>query len=798
MKSNSSLFIFTVFLFSLLSISLGAAEIDVNTYTTSRDFTISTAYNDINICACSSKYDTFTVTNTATWPAIYTVFLSKTDSQLSLSEQSFELYPGESKDVFLYVNANCNRGTEDFTVTVSSNLGVDKTIKKSIVKDRCQNIETWALNYTQEINPCTPKTFDIIVHNIGPFADTYVVSSNHDSNIVYNANSVNLEADQYAKISATATFDCSIYGQKDIEFKVDSLRNKLSATFDASLNIIKDYDFDLKVGYDISGLNVGNVELQVCNRQSSTQIPIEITNKGSVENTYTIDFDLPKNAKLSGLSDAAGKEKYEFTLKPEESKVFYVDIDSTKYRYQYKSKDAYVKVTSEYGDIVKESELQLNFEPCFEHETQVYDYSNSRSNPLETCAGYDYSYEINVQNNGLFVEDYSLSLENAPSTVKLSTDKVLGLEPGKNAIVNLYITGPENNDYHNIIVKVVSSSGMTEYSDTWIKAYDTVACHKTEIKADEFKINYQDASVKVPVKNNGIVDNSFIVTWTGDGIVSRTDVILLQLNESGKGTISLLLNSSNKDEGSYEGTLSLRDSSGATYSKVITLELEDKSFARKAFEYMAFSNICKKATLVEVVLIPVLLALIVCFMIFGPKYKYNFKNRLKSKTWVIITLLALFLVGVIAVIVLVGLPQTQTQVYNLSTNESSLTYEWLENDKLTIDAGKFFYDPDNSTLRYNVTGLKNIKAIVSGKIITFYPDKGWSGTEKARIVAYDNLEDGTTTSPEFTLKVTDTPRKSYLELYNIYCWYVNLAIYLLLLFLVFVAIFVKQEVRRRK
>ena len=117
-------------------------------------------------------------------------------------------------------------------------------------------------------------------------------------------------------------------------------------------------------------------------------------------------------------------------------------------------------------------------------------------------------------------------------------------------------------------------------------------------------------------------------------------------------------------------------------------------------------------------------------MIFGPKYKYNFKNRLKSKVWAIIGLLALFLVGVIVIVSIVGLPQAKSDVYNLNSNSSSLTYEFLENDKLVIDAGKFFYDPDNSTLKYNVSGLDNIKAVITGKIITFYPDNGWSGTER--------------------------------------------------------------------
>jgi hypothetical protein len=154
-------------------------------------------------------------------------------------------------------------------------------------------------------------------------------------------------------------------------------------------------------------------------------------------------------------------------------------------------------------------------------------------------------------------------------------------------------------------------------------------------------------------------------------------------------------------------------------------------------------------------------------------------------------------VGVIIVITTVGFPKTHEQVYNLTSSDSELTYEWLQGDSYVLDVSKFFYDPENSTLRYEVTGLTHIKTSSSNKKITFYPDKGWSGTEHAKITAYDSMG-GSVTSPKFTLMVRNVPQKSIVELYDIYCWYTNLAIFAVVLLFVFVAVFVKQTKRRRK
>ena len=119
----------------------------------------------------------------------------------------------------------------------------------------------------------------------------------------------------------------------------------------------------------------------------------------------------------------------------------------------------------------------------------------------------------------------------------------------------------------------------------------------------------------------------------------------------------------------------------------------------------------------------------------------------------------------------------------------------MQNDKYVLDIGPYFQSPDNNSLAYKVSEMNNIKTIIDGNLITFYPDLGWNGTRNATVTAYDEFGDAVT-SPELTLSVVAYPKKSTLELYNIYCWYTNLAILLILLIIIFLAFVVKLKKRQ--
>jgi hypothetical protein len=783
MKLSSIFIILLAFL--MLSNSVFGV-IDVNTYTPSKDFTLTSSYDKVSICSCSTKYDTISLTNTGTWPAVFAISTNKIHAQVMTSENNFELAPGQSRNVYLYITSDCSTGSDEFKITVTSNLGMQKTIVKELQRDRCQNIELAIGNYSTDINPCQSKNFELSVKNTGSFSEEYNLESNYDNNIVYNAKSFTLEPNQIGKISATAKFDCNVYGSKDIIFTAHSLKNELSASVNAPLNILRNYDYDVTIGSDSNN----TVNVDVCNRIQYNEIPVTITNKGSITNNYTAEVKgLPKYARLSKLDNNA------FTLKPGESKKFYVVVDSTIYRTEYKTAEVKIEVTPELGDIVKNSKLLINFLPCYEHEVILYDYDNNKNAPLRTCESYTYSYDGEILNNGKYTETYALSLENAPSSVKLSKNSVT-VESGKKGFFKVLITGPEENKDYDIKVKATIKNGINEYNEFWIKSYDLPTCHVVNVDKTNYQINYQTTQVNMPITNKGLVNGKYIVSWNGSNILALDDT-LVNINKSETKYVTLKVNAANKNDSYYGGQLIIEDSSGVTYTQETIVKLKDKNIITKTFEYLAYGTVCRQFSLYELLAILLVILLIVIFLIVGPHYPYKFSNRFKAKIPILILLVVVFLMGLVFVLTFSGLPKTESQVYNLTNDASELRYEWLQDSKYVLDISKFFYDPDNATLKYNVSGIKNIKAIIEGKQVTFYPNSGWSGVEYAKITAYDP-QGGKTSSPEFTLVVKNIPRKSFTQLYNVYCWYVNLAIFLIILVLIYIAAFIKQKRRGRK
>jgi len=798
-KKQFKIAFITLFSILILSVVLlagfASADIQVNTYSASKDFTLASSYDSVSICSCSTKYDTITVTNTGTWPAIFTVSMNQITDKITLSENNFELQPGQSKDVFMYITADCSKGSDTLKITVTSNLGVQKVISKDIARDRCQNIAVYMTNYTQSLNPCQSKSLELFIQNVGPFKEDYTLDSNYDGYITYNANKFTLEPNQVAKVTATVKFDCSIYGMQNLVFNAHSVNNRLTASVAAPLNIARNYTFDVSVGNNINDANVG---LDVCNRVLSTQLPITITNHGSVANNYTIDFnDLPKFAKISGIYGN------KISLNPKESKTFIIDIDSTAYRYEHKTFDSSMTITSQLGDISQTKNIALNLLPCYEPVVSIDktmttegNRINSQKNPLETCSGYMYTYDVNVANNGRYKENMTLSLDENPTSVSLSKN-YLSIDPAKSASVKLIIIGPEYNTYYNIKVNAQLSNGITASDNFWIKSYDQASCHAAVVDDTSYDVNYQTSIVNIKITNKGITDSKYAVSWNGSKILGFKDT-RIELNRTQSSIISLNVNSSNLNESIYAGRLVIKNTdSSAVYSDDINVKLRDKNIFQKTFEYFAFGTVCRQFSMYELVAILLVIILIIIFLIVGPKYPYKFKNRFKAKVPVLILLTVVFLIGLILVITFAGFPKTQSQVYNLTTNASELRYEWLEDNSYSLNAKPLFFDPENRTLTYAVSGIHNIKAVTNNNVITFYPDMGWSGTEYAKITATDPMG-GSVTSPNLTLVVRNVPRKSLTELYTIYCWYINLAILVIILALLFVASFVRQKKRVRK
>jgi hypothetical protein len=769
----------------MLSFSV-IADIDVNTYTISKDFSILTNTDTVNMCACASRSDFVTVQNTGTFGAVFTVDVSS-GIPYTLPEKSFELAPGDSKNVYIYYNAACSKKSATATITITSNLGVTKSVTKSIVADRCQNIEMWFTGNDQTINACDKAAYTVYVKNVGPFTDTYAVSS--DNPVLFSASTFELQPNQIALINASLNLGCSVSGDKNVTFTAQSLKNRLQTSATSILHILPDYDYGVQI-YDPSqpsNYNSGN-NFDVCNRLSYTPLAVKITNKG-IANNFTISTkDLPQWISISEKN---------FNLARGESKIIYLGAYTAKFDRETNSYGFDVTVQPTIG-FLNTQHVTVNLKPCYDHSVTIVGMDkNSKSNPVKVCEDSLYGYDVAVSNTGIKDQIVNLSLADAPSDFSLSSQNVF-VQAGETKNVKLYLIGPANNRLLNPKIYASLESGFIAFDDMWIQSYDSESCHNIMFKNSVFHVNYDAKEITAKIVDKSVEPGNYSIDWKGS-FIADLKTTNLHVDATGKTySIPLSLNTQNMSQGTYNGTLIIKhDASRTTYMQDVQIILKDKSCVQKSFEFLAFGTPCRQVSLYLIIAIIIVILVIIGILIWGPKYPYKFWNRVKSKTPALVLLIVVFLVALGLVIILAGLPKTHTEVYNITTNASALRFEWLQNDKYVLDVSTFFTDPDANMLSYNVSTIQGITSSVQKNKITFYPNPGFSGTKYATITAYDKYG-GSVESPEITLSVIPLVKKTPVELYNIYCWYINLGLFLIFLACIFLAVVVKQKKRTRK
>jgi hypothetical protein len=767
-----------------------SSEMIVNTYAASRDFTVVSGLDKINVCSCASGTDAFTVINTGTYPAIFTINIDSATAQLS--ENSFELQPGQSKDVMLAITAACSDGKKALTIDISSNLGVRKTIQKQIVISKCQNLELWLSVDNQTVNPCQDSVFTLYVKNSGSFPEEYKVSSDNDAYITYSSNYFTLLPNQIAQVIARANFGCAVYGEKNVVFNAHSEKNGLDAKITARLDIKKDYDYTIVVDNVLDSDNISyRQSIDACNKVYVQSVPVTITNNG-VANNFTLETkNLPKYVSIWGIDDSEMK----FSLAKGQSKTFYLNTDIHDFINEYKGYDFSLIFKPALGDIVKTKNLRINTRPCYDPVVDIV-VDNTKDDPLKICSGEQYDYDIKISNNGIFTEKLLLHLEGQSEGMKLSTQE-LTVAPQDAKIITLNVKAPENNELYDVKAFATLSNGLYVQDNVWMQSYTMYNCHLLEFGKDDFRINYDTQYIDVPIKNAGIIPGEYKIALADSELFSLENKIVT-IDAGASENIRLNIDSVNKTERIYYANLTITDmSSDTSYYQSVEVTLKDKSVFRKAFEFFAFGTMCRQISMWELVAILIICVLIIFFMIKGPHYPYKLGNRIKQKLPILIVLLVIFLIGLAFVIMIAGLPKTHDQVYNLTSDYQQLEFETLQDNKFILNVGSFFIDPDNNTLLYNVSDMENIKAVVKDAQVILYPDLGFSGERTFRITAYDD-QGGSIESPKMTLRVIPNPEKSVTEMYDIYCWYINLAIFAIALILIFLIFIVKQKKRARK
>ncbi|MBN1376932.1 hypothetical protein JW949_01215 [Candidatus Woesearchaeota archaeon] len=802
-NSNAMYFVSRVF-FVLLMITLFSAvslpavnsdegaevnhEFEVNYYSTYNDFMLYSYNDELSLCQCSLYIDQIFVKNTGAYSSLYTIESNAEETfNIKFSETKFEVYPGETKKILVYLTTPCNKiGSYDYTMTVKSNLGIEKTLDRIINTGKCQNIKMFVdplyeagENETLSINPCTPFYYNISLQNTGSFTETYSISAEESGEYVFFSSlNVTLEPNEIKNIIAEARFPCTENGIKNIGFNIRSLKNKLIAHYSDAVEIKDNYSFDI----DVPGYNF------MCT-YNYYSIPVTITNNMHFPNNYSIDID--STAFFIEMNET------EVSIAPGESKTVYITATPPRDKgIEGYSNSSRVIVKEATGNSESEAILVIDILDCYRPEITIKEVERKE----KVCSDF-YTAEIEVTNSGYLGNYFNLTL-NAPEWAELS-DYSFYLNSSESKTILFYAYSPDIDESYKITVTASLPNGISA-EDSFIFDRDiTWECFKVKPYRTEFNTNVYSKNFPLLLVNYGAKPGNYTVEWEGPDFTDY-NLTNIYLPARDRELTYLFVNMENVSYNTYNGTISFYlESENLTYSYDIIINHMPKSFWLNAYEYFA-STLCKK------VMFSLLVLLILSFVALGivkhkaPNYKFKMKNRIKQRKAAGLIILSLFIVISAAAIWFSGMPKVyeplNVTVNNTSDNEtavSGIEFVWPEDTTYKINLQDYFYDPDNDTITFSVNEMENISARIKGDWLFLTPEPNWYGEDEMVLTAMDS-KNATTNSDAILLRVIDREELRFKDYIDRLCTYVNLFILLCILTVVFFTCMFYRAPRKSK
>lgn len=742
--------IIIILLFSLI-IPFSSSEIIINSGGVSTDFSVLTGAA-FNVCSCASGADTVIIKNTGSFPAGF-VINSNLD-YVMLSEAEFNLAPGETKTITLKVVDSCTEKQDDLVLTISSNLGIVKSVKKQITIGECQNLKASMFAKSNTVNPCTAAEYTFYIQNIGPFEEIYSIKSKYDKNINYSAQQFKLSSGAIREINASLRFECNVNGEFKIPFSIEAQTTGLEAEFEHALNIEKNYSYSL----------IGNSDQLACLHQDS-KVYFSIKNEVFIPNKYRIivktqdglSVSYPKDAILKGFEE----QQLEIVVKSQKKPGFHTIT---------------VIVEDELGKVKRTLPIKVE-------EANCWDLRINLDTPKEPLCPGRYEYMINFTNLGKFDENMSISI-NDENFIPEKNDFMV--KPGQYDQTKLVFNGPDN-DISSDVTVTVNSFGYLKFSQSFeAKSLSSYSCYYVNVPSKKVSVRYDAKRVSYKIRNDGrIYNNYFLLADAPEWLSLETENV--ELNSKEEKWVSFVFNPNEEIKpGDYNIILSAKtQNKDIIYEIPLMLHLRDKNIFEKGYEYI-FYDLTRLILFILLIIILVLLIILIITIIRAPKYALKFSTRVEKHMNIFYWLLAIWLLVALFIVIIFGIP-TFPKSYHAQTNSSALYFEWPQDAEYRINLSDYFNDPDMDLLTYGVTGLENIDAEIKDDIVVFTPKKGFYGKETAIIAAFDS-QGGETLGDPMTLSVVQVIKPTFMQYMSAIRYYLVLIPLLIILFLIFLIV----------
>ncbi|NQU98246.1 hypothetical protein HQ533_02165 [Candidatus Woesearchaeota archaeon] len=721
----------------------------------SASFGVYSEKNLLKLCRCSELEDTIKIKNTGSENTIYT--LSSNLDFVEITPFEFELAPREVQDVTLLVKAPCESLRKDLKIKVRSDKGDNERIVKQIAAGQCANIGTKLYAEEAEIDPCKTANYRVLIKNLGPFTEKYLLSSNFNDYINYSSSEVELAPEEIARINATLELSCNFYGETPVEFFVNAEKNQLQSKLTHNLMINQYYAYTLDI----------EDKYNVC-EEGAEPIKLWIENSVNTPNTYYFE--------LVGAPFFVSLSNQSISLEGKMEGTFDLELNIREGRNLGFFEFTLLTWTA-YGDIMQEKNISLNITDCYDISINIMGYEE------EFCTEKK-SVTVNVKNNGAFRE--LVELEATPDVAYFKHGSTT-LNPGDDTNITLVISPEDKDETYDIVTRAVLSNNVSAEDHARIKVLSQGTCHYVDVGKNKYSMRRDtENSFQVKLINKGKTDEEYELSLESEFWITLENTTL-ELAAGETKTINLLSEHTQETEfNDYPVNLTIK-LNYLEYTHDLVVSLKDKPLYVKAHNYFS-KRPSQAATTLLVVVIVVLLFLVI------------FLNRLAGKLMLgsfstaLIIMIALLVIFAGLLYFYKGLPVLYEP---LDYSEASEThFIWPHNTNYKMGVAEFVADPDveDELELYLSEEIEEVNFSVVNRKMVFTPKKDWYGTATVSIVAKDS-KGAFAMSPEITLEVIQREEYTAFQAYTKLAWYVNWA--LLVIAFILLSVIGFKKLRRK-
>ncbi len=779
MKSNK--LILFIFLFLLSQIVYAS------------DFIVEVSNTKQTTNPCTSTQFSLKVSNTGVYANTYSLNILEHHEYVTVSENSFNLNPGETKQLFVFANFPCEvYGTQNFELLLKSTSSGTKAnipLTVNILKAYDYSIST--LN-SYEICELLNSTLVLSIKNNAGVNNFYNLKAKGVDFVTPRKTNINLVPGQESHILLNLKPMQESIGVYDLTIISKSNHGEITKKLITKINVIKCLDPVVIVPTDKS----------ICAEKSS--FLFEVINNGSFEETFNFEIS----------PDFITLENNNLTLNSRDSKLLTLTINPP----------------SEDNDYLVNLKTTLSDRPV-----ALSQAFNLRVFSPETChkvylqkhklrVGYDEeTNDLQVASSGFRYSNYQVSYS-GPEWASVMPSSFL-LEPGHN--FSLLITTNALNDtppgIYQLNISLESDNGFLYQESIKLKLGPgfeleqvllvifivLVALFALAILILLFKPKKKDQVLKEFVKSEKKVKKSKVRKYP-KSLFALLGLMILILIMFG------LYNYAPTIIQSYNLTLGLVvndsvDSINVSLNDSIFVDETIFNFTEQLYTTsVQFININAIKDYINLYTKEISMGILAFFALLVSIGAFL---NLKNKRWLFILLVALIIFSLSSQVKFPQLSQNETRVdfeeeslvkeLVLTINTSMyddikgtfLYHEFEKNIVYEINLSEFFFDPEGGPLSFKTTNPTDIVVTIFDDLLLLSPKFNWTGINSIAVIATDD-QGATTTSPEVILVIVEEKPISFDEFKEWVKTNIDLILFTLILFVIFVIIVINSSSKK--